>query len=259
MSNLKLHSLASGSAGNATLVQMNNTNILVDAGISCRRITEGLKKLDLTPDNLHAIVITHEHIDHVKGLRVWSKKNKTPIFAPENTWMNMQDRKEIDRVCCRILPKTLTIGDITIKPFNISHDAIEPMGFSFYCDQKKCSVVTDCGVVSPEIEEALAGSDLLMLEANHDIDMLRTGSYPLVLKKRIMSNHGHLSNLECAQLINRLIENKSMKIILAHLSEENNLPSLARKTVEDLLTNNDKHNYAEIKIAQPNSIVGFVL
>lgn len=259
MSSLKLHSLASGSTGNATLVQMNNTNILVDAGISCRRITEGLKALDLTPDNLHAIFITHEHTDHVKGLRVWSKKNKTPIFAPENTWMNMQDRKEIDRVCCRILPKTLTIGDITIKPFSISHDAIEPMGFSFYCEQKKCSVVTDIGVVSKEIEEALADSDILMLEANHDIEMLKTGSYPFVLKKRILSNQGHLSNLECAKLINRLIEKKSMKIILAHLSEENNRPSLARKTVQDFLTNNDKQSYAEIKIAQPDSMVGFVL
>lgn len=259
MSNFKVHSLASGSTGNATLVQMNDTNILVDAGISCRKITESLKSLDLTPSNLHAIVITHEHTDHVKGLRVWSKKNKTPIFAPENTWMNIQERKEIDRVCCRILPKTLTIGDITIMPFNISHDAVEPMGFSFYCDQHKCSVVTDIGVISSEVEAALADSDILMLEANHDIDMLKTGSYPFVLKKRILSNQGHLSNWECAKLINRLIEKKSMKIILAHLSEENNLPSLARKTVQDFLTNNDKNDYAEIKIAQPDSIVGFTL
>lgn len=252
----KVHVLASGSKGNSILVQAGGTSILIDAGISSRQIVGKLAQLGVKPHELDGVFVTHEHKDHVGGLPVFSKRAQVPIFAREKTWLAMDCIRQIERTYCRLLPITkLNVGDFLIKPFFISHDAVEPVGFSFFYKDQKCSFATDLGCYNQEIKEAIADSDVLILEANHDEQMLKEGSYPRFLKERIKSEQGHLSNLQAGTLLAEIVEKKMIDVFLAHLSQENNRPSLAEKTVNGILSAKGKIDKVTLYVASQIQMV----
>ena len=235
MSAFQVHVLASGSKGNAIYIQTGGTAILIDAGISARRITTGLAEIGVKPADLSGVLLTHEHSDHVAGLPVFCRKYGLPVYAKEATWYGLTCRREIDPACCRVLQDSLQLGELSIAPFSIPHDAADPVGFMLTSGGDKCTVATDVGFVTDIVRTALEDSDVVVLEANHDIDMLKNGSYPRVLQQRIMSNRGHLSNADAAWTLAKLPPKANMDVFLAHLSHENNTPSLAYKTVRDVL------------------------
>lgn len=232
---MQVHVLASGSTGNAIFLDFEHTKILVDAGISTRRIKNSLAALGTDIEELDGVFITHEHRDHVSGLPTMTKKYNVPIYASSDTWHAMYCRSVIPDSCCKRLTNSLMIGQVKVEPFSISHDAADPVGFRFYNGNTKCSVVTDIGFVTDAVKEAIALSDVLVLECNHDLDMLENGAYPWHLKRRIKSNRGHLSNLDAAWTLAGLKRKPSMQVFLAHMSKENNDPELARSTVNAIL------------------------
>ena len=175
---MEVHVLASSSKGNAAAVKFDKVNILVDAGISARRIVDGLTGAGIAVEDLAGIFITHEHTDHVKGLPVLLKKYKLPVFANKDTLSAIRLRAELLEECCRILPDNMELGGVKVETFDISHDAAAPVGFNFFEGKFKCSVATDLGFVTPTVRQALRLSDILVFGANHDLDMLQTGKYP---------------------------------------------------------------------------------
>ncbi|HWR08559.1 MBL fold metallo-hydrolase [Sporomusa sp.] len=233
---MQIHVLASGSTGNAVFIEMDNTKLLVDAGISTRRIKQSLEAIGTKVEDLDAVFITHEHRDHVSGLQTLLKKYRLPAYARPDTWQSMYCRAALPDECCKALPDSLDIGKIKIEPFSISHDAADPVGFRLYAGDTKVCVATDLGFVTPTVKDALALSDVLVLESNHDLDMLQNGSYPWHLKKRIMSNRGHLANTDAGWALARLNRKAHTDVFLAHLSRENNRPELAEETVANILT-----------------------
>ena len=200
---MEFYTLASSSAGNAALVCHNDTHLLIDAGISCRRITQSLAALNLTLDNLDGILITHEHIDHVPEPRLRA-------FATG---------------------KEFTIKDLHVRSFRTSHDAKESVGYRIESDAGSLAVLTDTGFVTDEAHDAALGADMLLLESNHDVVMLKNGGYPYYLKQRILSEYGHLSNDAAAEFAIECVRAGTSDILLAHLSDENNSPELAEYTV----------------------------
>ncbi|MEN6348907.1 MAG: MBL fold metallo-hydrolase [Syntrophomonas sp.] len=235
---MQVHILASGSTGNAIFLQFGESKILVDAGISARRIERGLAEIGVRAGELDGILITHEHIDHIKGLDVLVRKYKIPVFARPATWERIDCRDKFPGECVQELHLDLTLGGVDIQPFKISHDAVDPVGFCFYHRQKKCVIATDLGMVGEEVEKALAFTDVAILESNHDPDMLKNGPYPQVLKQRIRSPRGHLSNFDAASVLSRIPRLNSMQVFLAHLSQQNNHPRLALQTVREVLRDN---------------------
>ncbi len=233
---MQIHILASGSTGNAVFVQMGPTKILIDAGISNRRIEKGLAELGVKVSELTGVLITHEHNDHINGLDVMIRKYKIPVYTRERTWKNIKCADKLPLDCIKQIEGHFTLGQTEIEPFSISHDAADPVGFCLYYRQKKVAIATDLGMVTPIIEKALAGADLMVLESNHDIDMLNNGPYPQVLKQRIRSSKGHLSNWQAAQVLARIPHKTGTKVMLAHLSQHNNHPLLAEKTVRYVLS-----------------------
>ena len=226
--------IASGSKGNSTIIIADDTAILIDAGISCKRIIEGLRTCGLEPGDLSGILLTHEHSDHVSGLPVLSRKTKLPIYANERTWEAMPKRSEILRESIRVLPKNFTLGNIKIEAFKISHDAAEPVGYSLFSGLDKCTYLTDCGVLDSVCMEAVKNAGTLILEANQDVEMLRNGPYPRALQNRILGNRGHLSNVTAGALLMGL-ECLPQEVFLAHISHENNTPRLALNTISAML------------------------
>lgn len=235
---MQIHVLASGSTGNATLIRMAGANILVDAGISCRRIKNALAAVGTAVEDLDAVLVTHEHRDHVAGLPTLSRKYRLPIYARPAAWQAM-DNDGIGACvageCRRDLPASLDIGKLKIEPFSLSHDAADPVGFSFYHSHQKCSLATDLGFVTDTVKKGLALADALVLEANHDVDMLKQGKYPWFLKQRILGNRGHLANTDAGWTLARLPRKSHCHVFLAHLSQENNRPELAEATVAGIL------------------------
>ncbi|MBE0067978.1 MBL fold metallo-hydrolase [Thermoanaerobacterium thermosaccharolyticum] len=236
---MKFCSLRSGSSGNAAYIGYKDVHILVDAGLSGSTIEKSLESIDVSPRDITAILITHEHNDHIKGAGVLSRRYNIPIYANEATWASMENL--LGEINCdnKRFFKTgedFTLGDVRIRPFKKSHDAVEPVGFSFFCGQNKATIATDLGYISRGVAANIMDSDIVMLESNHDVDMLINGSYPWTLKKRILSPHGHLSNKDAAEAIKKFIKLKSIgKIYLGHLSQNNNKPEIAYKTVIDVL------------------------
>ena len=229
---LQVSILASGSKGNAVYVELDGARLLIDAGISAARITKGLRACGVEPQSLDAVLVTHEHIDHVRGLRTLAKQYHVPILATRGTLAGIDGGAAFAEDMQRI-SEDFTVGAVTVRPFAISHDAAEPCGFRLegsHC----CTIATDLGIVTETVQEAIEGTDVLVLEANHDADLLRRGSYPWPLKRRILSNRGHLANGEAAWALTRM-KKPPHKVYLAHLSEENNRPTLARDTVNDIL------------------------
>ena len=235
-------SVGSGSSGNCHYVGYKNTNLLIDAGLSGKRIETNLSKADIDIKGVRGILITHEHSDHIKGAGILSRKHNIPIYANNNTWEAMKDKiGNIKDHNIKIFEsnKEFEIEDVLIKPFLINHDASEPVAYSFYNGQEKISIATDLGCINENIRENIFSSRLVVLESNYDENMLMMGSYPYYLKRRVLSNKGHLSNVDAANFCAELINKGTETILLAHLSKENNFPELAYETSKGILSENN--------------------
>lgn len=230
--------LASGSRGNCTVVSSSQGSLLVDAGLSCRETIRRMRAAGEDPHQLKAVVISHEHSDHVAGLQVLAQKLKLPIYmtgATYQSWRRATRDKEgkpakLERVEYFEAGRSFSIHDITVMPFTIPHDAADPCGFTFKADGVKLGVVTDLGCMTANIKDNLRGCDGLMIESNHDLEMLRNGPYPWMVKQRVMSRVGHLSNSALAEFFQTDYDGSAAFLVLAHLSEQNNHPELARET-----------------------------
>ena len=231
---MKFCSLFSGSSGNSIFVASGGTKLLADAGLSAKRIIEALCSIGEMPSELSAILISHEHSDHIKGAGILSRKFNLPIYASEGTWQAMEQMLGPVLECNKVRFSSYApfqIGDITVTPFPIPHDANEPVGYSFSAAGKKVTVATDIGHISLELLNSFADSDLLLLESNHDVEMLKVGPYPWSLKRRIAGNNGHLSNEAAGEVVAYMAEKGTKCFLLGHLSKENNFPELAYQTV----------------------------
>ena len=231
--------LFSGSSGNAIYVGCDGEGFLVDAGVSCARILKELSEIGVAPESLKAILITHEHSDHIAGAGILSRKLDLPIFATEGTWRGMEDKiGPVTRKNMRIVDirQDFYLGKINVIPFPTPHDAMESCGYSFEAGNVKASIATDIGCIREGWLNAVAGSDLVLLESNYDPDILKAGKYPYALKKRILGTKGHLSNDDAGAAGVKLLEKNVRNIILGHLSKENNFPQLALETVKLALT-----------------------
>ncbi len=233
-------SLASGSSGNSQFIASDQTRLLLDAGLSGKYITNSLEYIGESLKEINALLITHEHSDHIKGAGVIYRKIKQPIYATEATWTAMQSKLgEIAPEHIRIIKpgEAFEIGDILVKPIEISHDAAEPVAYAFSNLQARMCVATDLGHCPESVQQEFLECDLLMLESNHDVNMLKIGPYPYYLKRRILSDVGHLSNETAAGVITRAVkEGRVRSVLLGHLSKENNLPELAYETVGNIVT-----------------------
>ena len=232
-----IHTLASGSSGNALLVSHGSTHLLVDAGISCRRITTCLAALGLGLDDVSALLITHTHSDHIAGLQTLLKRSSFPIISSGRVGRELVYRlagieprfQEIE------LCQQYQVDCLTVTAFPTSHDAPGSCGYRIDGSDGSIGILTDTGYVTQEAEAILPGVDLAVLEANHDVEALRSGPYPYYLKKRILGNQGHLCNDDAARFAVTLAEAGASEIVLAHLSKENNTPAMARNAVETAL------------------------
>lgn len=249
MRDFQIAVLASGSKGNATLIRSGDQCFLIDAGLSCRALTGKLRQLGCDPEDLTAVFITHEHIDHIKGLQNFMKNFRVPVYGSQETWRAFLVKNTLDdRSMCRVMTGNVKCGDIIIKGFSIPHDAVDPLGYVFAdtYSRRKCCYLTDAGFITDTIRKAMDGVTSLVLEANHDIDMLKRGSYPPVLKQRILSARGHLSNDSAGWFLAEL-ERLPESIVLAHLSQENNTAVLARDTVCSIVES--KRSLRDVRIA----------
>lgn len=231
-------SLASGSSGNCYLVRYNETALLVDVGISGKRIFEGLEYTDTPLENVQAVLVTHEHIDHVQSLPIVTRKAvNAKAYANEATWANINKKVADEKKEYFCTGDEFYIGEILVKTFSLSHDAADPVGYSFYADGRQISIVTDSGCITQEIFDEIVDADLLVLEANHEVEVLQMCSYPYKTKRRILGDFGHLSNVTAGKCICKLIEakDKARRILLGHLSQQNNEPELAKMTITNIL------------------------
>ena len=238
---MRLVSIASGSSGNVTYIGSEETHLLVDAGITNKRIEQGLNSLELSGRDLTGLLLTHEHADHVKGLNVLVRRSEVPVYATEGTLRALEKAGQLAGIPRELLheiraEEAFRIGDIEILPFSIDHDAAEPVAYRLECGEKKAAVATDLGHYTELIAEHLKGLDALLLESNHDVRMLEAGPYPYPLKRRILGNFGHLSNENAGRLLAEVLHDGVKEIFLGHLSKENNLPELAYETVRQEIT-----------------------
>lgn len=228
-------SLYSGSSGNSIFIGSNQTKILVDAGLTGKSIISALDNIGEDPRELNGILVTHEHSDHVKGAGILSRKFDIPIYANEKTWIAMERcLGNIKPHNIRIVENEFTIRDMEITSFRVPHDAVACRGYTIAQGGKKISIATDIGVFTEEIRRNIIHSDLVLLESNHDVEMLKFGPYPYDLKRRVLSEVGHLSNVDAGKAALEILKQGSKKIVLGHLSGTNNIPELAFKTVENI-------------------------
>ena len=248
---LRFCSLASGSSGNCYLVQTDSTAVVVDAGISGKKVQQGLEQAGAS-NTVSGLLITHEHVDHVKSVSVLAKRlPQMAVYATRGTWDNMEHT--VPEGQRRILSEgeNFTIGDLEIQVFALSHDAAQPVGYSFSHEDKQITIVTDTGCYSEEILKQAQQADVLVLEANHDVDMLRIGKYPWFLKQRVLSDYGHLSNEAAGRCLVELLKRseKQRRVFLAHLSRENNFPEMAYQTVKNILEDADYYIGDRVQVA----------
>lgn len=246
-------SLASSSSGNCIYIGSENTHLLIDVGISGKKIAQGLEALNVSPSSLNGILITHEHSDHIKSLGIMARKYKIPIYATNNTWNELINTCKLGNIDLslhyEIRPdESFDINDITVHPFKTSHDAVDPVCYTFTSNNKKIGMATDLGCYNDYIKEKLMHSDVLFIEANHDIKMLEVGKYPYFLKQRILSDYGHLSNEMSGKLISELMHKDLKHIVLGHLSKENNYPELAYESVKLEIHEQNGSYFSEIKV-----------
>ena len=237
MDTVRFCALASGSTGNAALIATSSTRILVDAGLSMRELSRRLAAIGEELESIDAIVITHEHGDHVCGLPVLARSKKvrariymTRLAAPSIDWGGAEPKLETFQAGARFV-----VGDIAVESFGIPHDALDPVGYAFEAGGVRVGVVTDLGYVPESIKYHLRRTDLLMLEANHDLDMLKVGPYPWAVKQRVMSRVGHLSNLSMSEYLAGDLDRATTYLVLGHLSEQNNHPEIARMVAQQTL------------------------
>ena len=248
----KFCSLYSGSSGNSLFVETDNTKILVDAGVSCKKIETALNDINVDPKSLDGILVTHEHIDHVQSLGSFSKKFDLPVFVNQETLDNMP--KQRDKIADKNIKlfkvnDKFEIGDLIIKPFSIPHDAVNPCGFNIYNNNNKISIATDIGHMTNSILKNLEESLFVMLEANYDPEVLKCSSYPFSLKTRIAGPTGHLSNEIAGKTISYLIQSGLKTAMLGHLSKESNFPELAYQTVIDELISSNNQDRLILNVA----------
>jgi phosphoribosyl 1,2-cyclic phosphodiesterase len=238
---LRFSILASGSTGNATVVANDDVKVLIDAGLSAKKIEQLLQEREVSAKDFDAILVTHEHSDHIKGLGAIARKFDLPIYANEKTWEELNKQiGEIAEDKQRVIETggMLALGSLTIESYGISHDAAEPVGYCFYDGEEKLSLATDLGYMSSKVKEQIQASDVLILEANHDIELLRMGRYPWNIKRRILSDLGHLSNVAAGDGLSEIMDSRLKRVYLAHLSRDHNMMDLARMTVGDILQEN---------------------
>lgn len=248
---MRLCSISSGSSGNCVYLESDHTRVLIDAGYSGKQIEMLLKGMDVDPRTIDGIFVTHEHGDHIHGVGVLSRRFGIPIFANEKTWLAM--RKRIGKIHPSHIyvfenNKYFAFQDIDVYPFSVFHDAADPVGYVFLQGDEKVTVLTDTGYINENIKQTIKGSQIYYFESNHDIEMLKMGPYPPELKKRILSQVGHMSNIDAANVLSEILQGDGESILLAHLSEENNLPSLAYHTVDDLLLSDGLDTNRDIKM-----------
>ena len=232
-------SLFSGSSGNCQYIKTENTTILVDAGLSGKKIQQEIVNIGENPKKIDAIFITHEHVDHIQGVGIMSRRLNVPVYANKKTWEAMCPYiGNIKSENIKILDECAEIGDLSVMPFDISHDAAHPVGYNIFYKNKKISIVTDTGCINELIINKTIDSDLLLIESNHDEDMVLIGPYPWPLKRRVLGEFGHMSNDTAGDLISKVVKKGTEIVLLGHLSKENNFPQLAYKTVENILKEN---------------------
>lgn len=233
---MRICSIASGSSGNCIYVGSDDTHLLIDCGISGKRIEKGLNALGLSPKDIDAVLVTHEHADHINGLGVISRRYELPVYTTEATFKAAAGSKCVGEISGELLnaitpDRDFAVGDLKIHPFSTSHDAADPVGFRVSCGKSSMAVATDMGTFDEYTIRQLLGLDVLFLEANHDVNMLEVGRYPYPLKQRILSDKGHLSNEAAGHLLNEVLHDEVKHVFLGHLSAENNYPALAFETV----------------------------
>ncbi len=241
---MRLCSIASGSSGNCIYVGSRQTHLLIDTGISKKRIDEGLSELGITGEDLSGILITHEHADHIQGLGVFSRKYEIPIYATRGTLQGITECKSVGKmpeglfheIC---IDKPFLIGDMEVKPFAISHDAYEPSGYRVENETKSVAIATDLGIYDDYTVEQLKNLNAVVLEANHDVHMVEVGPYPYSLKQRVLGSRGHLSNELTGRLLCNILHENLKYIVLGHLSKENNFAEFAKETVQLEVTMSD--------------------
>lgn len=235
---LRFSVLSSGSTGNATVIQNDDATVMIDVGLSCKRTEQLLEEQGLSGKQIDAIFVTHEHSDHIKGLGAFARKFDLPIYANEKTWAALE--KHVGNIAeeNRIVMQTgeaRDFGDLRVESFGISHDAAEPVAYRFFEGETKLAVATDLGYMSDKVRDAIADSDVLVMESNHDVEMLRVGRYPWNIKRRILSDLGHLSNEAAGEALCEVVTGNTRRTYLAHLSLDHNMQDLARLTVQDVM------------------------
>ncbi len=235
---LQISILASGSSGNVTYVESKEKKILIDCGLSGKKVTALLEGIGRHPKDLDAILVTHEHRDHIHGVGVLARKYQLDIYANKKTWEIMDSmigKIKMEQKHLFDMDKTLTFGDIDVSSFGVSHDAVDPQFYIFQKNDKRFVMLTDTGYVSDKMRGQIANADAYLFESNHDINMLRMGRYPWYLKQRILGDKGHLSNDDGALALSEIIGDRTKKVFLGHLSQQNNMKQIAHSTVEEIL------------------------
>ena len=241
---MRFASLSSGSDGNASYIGTEEAHILIDCGVGIRTIEAGLKALDLSLQDIDAIFLTHEHFDHIKALGSILRKQEIPVYASLGTLQGTLLCKSLKDFPKELLNPIITdrkwsIKDLDLFPFSIHHDTREPLAYRAESGEKHCAIATDLGSYDEYTIKHLRDTDVLLLEANHDIEMLEKGPYPLELKRRILSDFGHLSNESSATLLEKVAGSTLRQVFLGHLSKENNTPNLALQTIREKISEND--------------------
>jgi len=235
--------IASGSSGNSVFVSTPRTRILIDAGLSGKAIEGGLRMGGIDCIDVDALFITHEHSDHIKGAGVLSRRYDLPVYATAGTWDYMNRCQAIGKIADKnklyiTSGMPVVLNDMEIMPFDIPHDANQPVGYTVNSRGHKIAIATDLGHISDNVAKNIHGADVILIESNHDLHMLETGPYPAYLKRRILSDMGHLSNVSCGRFLVDIFSSKTKHIFLGHLSQENNRPILAYETVKNILLAN---------------------
>ena len=259
---MKFCSLYSGSSGNSLFVQGDETKILIDSGVSAKKITEALESIDVDIKEINGVLVTHEHIDHIRSLGTIAKKYNIPIYANLGTWNGIENEKtvvEIEEKNYFKIGEEFEIGELKIMPFSTSHDAIDPCGFSIEHEDKKISIATDLGEMTDVVMKNLKKSKFVLLESNYEPEILKMCSYPYPVKTRIAGIKGHLSNQEAGNTISKLIKEGLQNVMLGHLSKESNFPELAHKSViNEMIKNGINTNDIELNVAsrlEPSKVV----
>ena len=244
--------LSSGSKANSTFIECGDTRILIDCGLSCRMLEGRLRLIDVDPESLDAILVTHEHSDHIRGISRFSKKYKLPVYANKATKKRIDDVHAFEIFCTG---EAFEVGSLNVSPISITHDAVDPVAFVLKGAGLKFAQITDLGRVTPLIRDALQGCHSMVLESNHDKDMLWSCSYPWQLKQRISSSHGHLSNETASQLLSEVLHSELHHVVLGHISENSNTPEVAHQTALRSIAGFEPKSLRCANVYQPTPIL----